>query len=88
MMTRYAVIGYEEFPVLHVRPVDDGSGVELPPALYKRWREARAELDAAQRDIVAHIRATAGPDAIPVELQEAQDQPSEDHPSDRAWKLS
>jgi hypothetical protein len=87
-MTRYAVIGYEEFPVLHLRPAHDGSGVELPVALYIRWRTARAELDATQRDIVAYIRATAGSEAIPAELQEAQDQPREDHPSDRAWKLS
>ena len=87
-MTRYTVIGYEEFPVLHLQPTDDEGGVRLPPELYARWRNARAELDATQRDILAYIRATAGSVAIPAELREAQDQPSEDHPSDRAWKLS
>jgi hypothetical protein len=87
-MTRYSVGGYEEFPVLHLRPVDDGQGVELPAALYARWQRARAELDATQRDIVAHIRATAGYQAIPAELREVGDHPSEDDPSDHAWKLS
>jgi hypothetical protein len=88
-MTRYAIGGYEEFPVLHLRPVDDGQGVELPAALYGRWQRARAELDATQRDIMAYIRATAGSEAIPAELREVQDNPvPEDHPSDRAWKLS
>jgi hypothetical protein len=86
-MTRYVVGGYEEFPVLHLRPVDDGRGVELPEALYRRWQKARAELDATQREIVAHIRVTAGSDAIPAELREAHDHPTQDHPSDHAWKL-
>jgi hypothetical protein len=62
--------------------------VELPEELYSRWQKARAELDATQGDIVAHIRATVGSEAIPVELREAEDQSSHDHPSDRAWKLS
>jgi hypothetical protein len=87
-MMRYAVGGYEEFPVLHLRPVDDGQGVELPATLYARWERARAELDATQREIVAHIRATGGSEAVPAELREAEDHPNEDDPSDSAWKLS
>jgi hypothetical protein len=88
ILTQYAVGGHEEFPVLHIRPVEDGQGMPLPPALYLRWRKARDELDATQRDILAHIRSTAGAQAIPAELREAEDQPSQEHPSDHAWKLS
>jgi hypothetical protein len=87
-MTRYVVGGYEEFPVLHLRPVDDGQGVDLPEALYMRWQQARAELDATQREIVAHIRATAGGEAVPAELREVQDRSSRDNPSGGAWTLS
>jgi hypothetical protein len=87
-VTQYAVGGHEEFPVLYIRPVEQGQGVALPPELYLRWRRARAELDATQRDVLTHIRATAGADAIPSELRESQDQSSHDHPSDHAWKLS
>lgn len=87
-MTRYAVGGYEEYPVLHLRPVGDGAGVELPEALYERWRRARAELEAAQRAVLAYIRATASVEAIPPPLRESQDYPEHDHPSDRSWHLS
>jgi hypothetical protein len=87
-VTRYVVGGYEEFPVLHLRPVDDGQGVELPETLYARWQRARAELDATQREIVAYIRATAGGEAVPAELREVQDRSSRDHPPDGAWTLS
>jgi hypothetical protein len=41
--------------------------------LYQRWRQARAELDAVQRDVVAHLRRVGGPDAVPEELRESSD---------------
>jgi hypothetical protein len=87
-MTRYTVGGFEEYPVLHLRAVDDGQGVDLPPALYARWQRARAELDATQRAVLAHIRVTAGSAAIPAALREDEDHPNGEHPSDQAWKLS
>jgi hypothetical protein len=87
-MTRYAVGGYEEYPVLYLRPMGDGNGVELPESLYLRWQRARAELDAAQRAVLTYIRATASVDAIPPALRESQDYPEHEHPSDRSWHLS
>jgi hypothetical protein len=87
-MARYAVGGYEEFPVLHLRPVDDGTGVDLPDALFARWQHARTELDAAQREVLAHIRGTAGGAAIPDTLRETEDYPAHEPASDRAWHLS
>lgn len=87
-MTRYAVGGYEEYPVLALRPVGKDQGVDLPQALYIRWRRARAELDAAQQAVLAHIRQTAGGEAVPVELRESKDHPTHEPASDRSWKLS
>jgi hypothetical protein len=72
-MSRYMVGGYEEYSVLHLVPVNGDYGVELPTQLYQRWRQARAELDAAQRDVVSHLRQAGGRDAIPEELWEAVD---------------
>jgi hypothetical protein len=72
-MPRYMVGGYEEYSVLHLVPVGGDHGVELPSQLYQRWRQARAELDAVQRDVVAHLRLVGGRDAIPEELWEASD---------------
>jgi hypothetical protein len=87
-MTRYAVGGHEEYPVLDLRPVGTEHGVELPQALYVRWRRARAELDAAERAVLTHIRATVGGEALPLELRESQDHPSQEPSSDRSWKLT
>jgi hypothetical protein len=72
-MPRYLVGGYEEYSVLHLAPVSGDHGVELPVELYQRWRRARAELDAVQRDVVAHLRRVGGRDAIPEELWESGD---------------
>ena len=72
-MPHYTVIGYEEYPALHLHPTDDDRGVELPAPLYSRWLRVRAELDAVQRDVVAHLRASGGRGAIPEELWEPQD---------------
>jgi hypothetical protein len=72
-MPRYMVGGYEEYSVLHLVPVSGEHGVELPVELYQRWRRARAELDAVQRDVVAHLRRVGGRDAIPEELWESGD---------------
>lgn len=72
-MPRYTIIGYEEFPALHLHPTDEDRGVALPAPLYSRWLRVRAELDAVQRDVVAHLRACGGRGAIPEELWEAQD---------------
>ena len=49
-MPRYMVGGYDDYSVLHLVPVSGNHGVELPAELYQRWRQARAELDAAQRE--------------------------------------
>ncbi len=87
-MTRYRVSGNEEFPVLYLSPVDNGQGVSLPESLYRRWRRARAELDAAQRAVVAYIRTDAGVDAVPAALRDSHDHPADEPGSDRAWKLS
>jgi hypothetical protein len=87
-MTRYAVGGYEEFPVLHLRPVSEGPGVDLPDALFARWQHARTELDSAQREVLGYIRATAGATAIPDALRESGDYPAHEHPSDQSWHLS
>jgi hypothetical protein len=76
-MTRYAVIGYEEFPALHLHPIDDGQGVELPAQLYGRWLQARTALDAVHREVVDYLRASGGRGAIPEELWESQDRPSD-----------
>jgi hypothetical protein len=72
-MPHYLVGGYEEFPVLHLVPVRDEIGIELPVELYRRWRRARAELDAAQREVVAFLRRAGGREAIPEELWESGD---------------
>jgi hypothetical protein len=74
-MPRYMVGGYEEYAVLHLVPVQGEYGTELPTQLYQRWKNARAELDAAQRAVVAHLRDSGGRDAVPEELWESQDQP-------------
>jgi DNA-binding transcriptional LysR family regulator len=72
-MPRYMVGGYDDYSVLHLVPVSGNHGVELPAELYQRWRQARAELDAAQRDVVAHLRRVGGPEAVPEELRESGD---------------
>jgi hypothetical protein len=72
-MPRYMVGGYEEYPVLHLVPVKGELGVELPAPLYERWRRARAEMDAVQRDVIAHLRDRGGRQAIPEELWEHRD---------------
>jgi hypothetical protein len=72
-MPRYMVGGYEEYPVLHLVPVHGEHGVELPVKLYQRWKHARAELDAVQRDVVAYLRENGGREAIPEELWESED---------------
>jgi hypothetical protein len=87
-MPLYAVGGHEEYPVLHLRPVDEAPGVQLPESLYLRWQRARAELDAVQRDVLSHIRTTAGGEAVPAALREAQDYPAHEDPADRSWHLS
>ncbi len=76
-MARYTVIGYEEFPALHLQPIDDDQGIELPAQLYGRWLQARAALDSAHREVVAYLRASGGRGAIPEELWESQDRPSD-----------
>jgi hypothetical protein len=65
--------GYENRPVLHLVPVQGAPGVDLPAELYRRWKNARAELDAVQRAVVAHLREHGGHDAIPEALGEARD---------------
>jgi hypothetical protein len=77
-MPRYMVTGYEEYPALHLHPVEDDQGVELPADLFRRWQQARAALDGIQRDVVAHLRATGGRAAIPEELWESQDRADSD----------
>lgn len=72
-LTRYTIIGYEEYPALNLHPIDDDHGIELPAQLYGRWLRARAALDAVQRDVIAHLRAAGGRGAIPEELWEPQD---------------
>ncbi len=72
-MARYTIVGYEEYPVLSLHPVDDDHGVPLPAHLYDRWLQARTALDIAQRDVIAHLRASGGRTAIPEELWEIQD---------------
>lgn len=70
---RYTVSGYDEYAVLHLEPAEGDKGAELPEALYARWMSARAELDAAQRDVLAHLRKAGGRGAIPQELWESGD---------------
>ncbi len=72
-MSRYIIGGYDEHSVVHLTPVRGDQGVELPSGLYEQWRQARAELDAAQHEIVSHLRGVGGRDAIPEELWEAVD---------------
>ncbi len=84
-MPHYMVGGYEDYPVLHLVPVQGDHGVDLPIRLYQRWRDARAELDAVQREVVAHIREHAGRDAIPEELWESRDRRPRLSSSPRAW---
>jgi hypothetical protein len=87
-MARYTVIGYEEYPALHLHPIDDGQGAELPPQLYGRWLAARTALDDVQRDVVAHLREAGGRGAIPQELWEAQDRSAPDRLVGVPWDLS
>jgi hypothetical protein len=84
-MSRYMVGGYEEYSVLHLVPVKGDHGVELPPALYHRWRQARAELDAVQREVVAHLREAGGREAIPEELWESRDRHDQAEVSSPPW---
>lgn len=72
-MPRYMVGGYEEHSVLQLVPARGDHGAELPTQLYLRWRSARAELDAVQREVVAHLRQVGGREAIPEELWEPED---------------
>lgn len=72
-MTRYMVGGYEDYPVLHLVPVQGDHGVDLPEPLYRRWKDARAELDAVQHAVVAYLREQGGRSAIPEELWETRD---------------
>ena len=73
VVPRYMVGGYEDYPVLHLVPVHGEQGVDLPATLYQRWKDARAELDAVQRAVVAHLRDNGGRGAIPEELWETRD---------------
>ena len=72
-MPRYMVGGYEDYPVLHLVPVHGEHGVDLPAPLYQRWKSARAELDAVQRAVVAHLRDHGGRAAVPEALREPRD---------------
>ncbi len=72
-MARYTIVGYEEYPVLNLHPVDGDHGVHLPAHLYDRWLSARMALDSVQREVIAHLRASGGRIAIPEELWELQD---------------
>jgi hypothetical protein len=72
-MPRYMMGGYEDYRVLHLMPVQGDQGVDLPAHLYQRWKKARAELDAVQRAVVAHLREHGGRDAIPERLWEFHD---------------
>jgi hypothetical protein len=72
-MPRYMVGGYEDHPVLHLVPVNGEHGVELPVQLYHRWKDARAELAAVQRAVLAHLREHGGSDAVPDALREPRD---------------
>lgn len=72
-MPRYMVGGYQDYPVLHLVPVQGDQGLDLPVQLYQRWRTARAELDAVQQAVVAHLREHGGHDAIPETLWESRD---------------
>jgi len=83
-MPRYLIGGYEEYPVLDLVPTERHTGTLLPVDLYRRWRRARAELDAVQRDVISHLRETGGSDAVPEELREHRDH---DHaqPLTTAW---
>jgi len=75
-MPRYMIGGYEEYPVLNLVPAEQDGGTVLPVDLYHRWRRARAELDAVQRDVIAHLRDTGGREAIPEELWDLRDHDS------------
>jgi hypothetical protein len=72
-VSRYTIIGYEEYPALNLHPVDNDHGVELPAHLYGRWLRARRALDVVQRDVIAYLRTCGGRGAIPEELWELQD---------------
>jgi hypothetical protein len=82
-MPRYLIGGYEEYPVLDLVPTDRRAGALLPLDLYHRWQRARAELDAVQRDVIAHLHATGGRDAVPEELRDGRDDNAE--PLSAAW---
>ena len=64
-MPHYMVGGYDDYPMLHLVPVKGQHGIDLPARLYRRWKDARAELDAAQLAVVAHVRAHGGGDTLP-----------------------
>jgi hypothetical protein len=69
-MPHYMVGGYDDYPMLHLVPVNGEHGIDLPAQLYHRWKDARAELEAAQRAVVAHVRAHGGGDTLPNQLWE------------------
>jgi hypothetical protein len=82
---RFMISGHEEYAVLHLAAVDGDRGIELPVALYTRWTHAREELDAAQRQVLAHLRAAGGRGAIPEELWESVDRAGHVGPSSAGW---
>ena len=75
-MPHYMVGGRENYRELHRVPVQEKHGVDLPAQLYQRWKDARAELDAVQRTIVAYMSEHADRDAIPQQLRDQRDRPS------------
>lgn len=84
-MKRYTVSGHEEFPVLHLVPVEGDSGAELPIALYDRWMRARSELDSVQREVLAYLREAGGRSTIPEELWESVDRESREGAPSTDW---
>jgi hypothetical protein len=83
-MPLYLIGGYEEYPVLDLVPTEQRDGTLLPADLYNRWRRARAELDAVQRDVITHLRETGGREAIPEELREMREHNTTE-PLSTAW---
>jgi hypothetical protein len=72
-MPRYMIGGYEDYPVLHLVPVHGEHGVDLPEHLYRRWKDARAELESVHHAVVGYLREHGGRAAIPEELRESRD---------------